>query len=203
MPALTQHERRATTRAKLLDAAEDALLERGYAALTLADVASRAGVTTGAVQRHFTTKQGLLLAAFDRAADRQLEAISRLQPTSLDAPLAERLHEAMTQIWNALDRQRLQLLDQFAQAAQTDSELYDSIVDHGRRSSQQVARQLITQLGPERQSDPYFETALQLISLTFRGLASGSTLSDDEEVRRFIGHAATLLARGLEHPYLH
>lgn len=197
-PPLTQVERRATTRAKLLDAAEDSLLDRGYAALTLADVASRAGVTTGAVQRHFTTKQGLLLAVFDRAADRQLEAMGRLRPASVDAPLAERLRVAMTQIWEALDRQRLQLLDQLAQAARTDAELYDSMVDHGRRSAHQVAGQLVTQLGPDHEGDAYFETALQLISLMFRGLATGSTLSDDDEVRRFIGQAATLLARGLE-----
>lgn len=195
---LTQHERRATTRAKLLDAAEDALLDRGYAALTLADVASRAGVTTGAVQRHFSTKQGLLLAVFDRAADRQLEATARLRPAPADAPLADRLRGAMIQAWEALDPRRLQLLDQLAQAALMDAELYNSLLDHGRRSSQQITRQFATLLGPELVDDPYFETALVLISLMFRGLAAGSTLSEEDDVQRFFGDAATLLARGLE-----
>lgn len=195
---LTQHERRATTRAKLLDAAEEALLDRGYAALTLADVASRADVTTGALQRHFSTKQGLLLAVFDRAAERQLEATARLPPASADAPFAERLRGAMIQAWEALDPRRLQLLDQLAQAALMDTALRNSLLDHGRRSSQQITRQIATLLGPEFVDDPHFETALVMITLMFRGLAAGSTLTEEDELQRFFGEAATLLARGLE-----
>ncbi|HVU61603.1 MAG TPA: TetR/AcrR family transcriptional regulator [Mycobacteriales bacterium] len=194
---LTQPERRAKTRAKLLDAAEAALLERGYAALTLADVAGRAGVTTGAVQRHFSTKQGLLLAVFDRAADRHVEATARLRRASTDAPPADRLRDAMLQSWQALDQRRLRLLDELAQAARIEPLLHDAMLDHGRRSSKQISHEFADRLGPEFVDDPHFETALMLISLMFRGLASGSTLSEEGEVEKFISDAAALLARGL------
>lgn len=56
------------TRDKLVSAACMALRERGLAALTVASVASRAGVSTALVHYHFDTKGQLLLAAATRLA---------------------------------------------------------------------------------------------------------------------------------------
>lgn len=194
---LTQDERRATTQARLLDATEDALLERGYAALTLADVASRAGVTTGAVQRHFETKQGLLLAVFDRAAERQLEATARLQAGGPGLPLADRLQEAMLQVWRAIDVRRQQVIDQLAQAALVDPTLHDSLLEHARRSSQLISDQLVTVFGPEFVDNPSFDTAMIMITLMFRGLAAVRTQAGSDQIDRFIGDAARLLVEGI------
>ena len=48
----TQAERTATTRAALLAATVDVLVERGYRATTTQDVARRAGVSYGALLHH-------------------------------------------------------------------------------------------------------------------------------------------------------
>ena len=58
----SQAERRATTRQALLDAAVDCLLEHGYQNSSLAQIASAAGMTTGAVQHHFQSRKELLQA---------------------------------------------------------------------------------------------------------------------------------------------
>ncbi|QEI05946.1 helix-turn-helix transcriptional regulator [Pigmentiphaga aceris] len=50
-------------RAAILDAALAAFAERGYARATMRDIAQRAGVTHGLVQRHFGSKEALFLAA--------------------------------------------------------------------------------------------------------------------------------------------
>jgi len=59
----TQQERSAETRRRLLNAAIDLLIERGYARLTVAGVARRAGVSSGARVHHFRTKEDLVVAA--------------------------------------------------------------------------------------------------------------------------------------------
>jgi AcrR family transcriptional regulator len=59
----TQEQRSAETRKRLLDATIDLLIERGYARLTTADIAKRAGVSNGARVHHFRTKEDLVVAA--------------------------------------------------------------------------------------------------------------------------------------------
>src|SRR5579859_886375 len=60
------------TRQRLLDAAVDELLDRGYAGLTTPGVALRAGVSRGAQQHYFPHKTSLVIAAVRHLAARQL-----------------------------------------------------------------------------------------------------------------------------------
>src|SRR3954469_25051296 len=53
---------RMNSRAALLDAALDEFSSKGYEAATVAGIAERAGVTTGALYAHFTGKLDLLIA---------------------------------------------------------------------------------------------------------------------------------------------
>ncbi|RMR41793.1 Transcriptional regulator TtgR [Pseudomonas savastanoi pv. glycinea] len=53
------------TRSQILEAAEQAIYERGVARTTLADVATLAGVTRGAVYWHFNNKADLVQAMLD------------------------------------------------------------------------------------------------------------------------------------------
>jgi len=57
-------------RREILDAAVAVVVERGFAAARVADVASRAGTSTGTVHYYFPTKADLLDAALDHASDR-------------------------------------------------------------------------------------------------------------------------------------
>ena len=52
-----------STRDRLIAAARDAFLEQGYQATSVAEIARRAGLTTGAIYSNFTNKAGLLAAA--------------------------------------------------------------------------------------------------------------------------------------------
>jgi AcrR family transcriptional regulator len=65
----TQEQRSAETRGRLLEATIDLLIERGYARLTTADIAKRAGVSNGARVHHFRTKEDLVVAANRQAYD--------------------------------------------------------------------------------------------------------------------------------------
>jgi AcrR family transcriptional regulator len=58
-------ERRARTRALLLEAAARVYARRGFDSATLAEVAEEAGFTKGAVYDHFGSKENLLVALLD------------------------------------------------------------------------------------------------------------------------------------------
>lgn len=68
-PRRTQAERSEETKRRLIEATIDLLVERGYARLTVADIARRAGVSNGARVHHFPTKEALVVAANERAYD--------------------------------------------------------------------------------------------------------------------------------------
>jgi AcrR family transcriptional regulator len=59
----TDPSRRANSRAALISAALEEFTDKGYEAATVADIAQRAGVTTGALYAHFRGKLDLLVQA--------------------------------------------------------------------------------------------------------------------------------------------
>ncbi len=86
----TQAERRATTRAALVDAARALFAEHGIAATANDDIAARAGVTRGALYHHFESKADVaaavigdldreLIARAIRAARRGATGLDRLR----------------------------------------------------------------------------------------------------------------------------
>lgn len=70
-----QQSRSQKTQAKLLDAAAELFADKGMAATTVADIAARAGCTTGAVYHHFKDKQALLFALLHRTSVEYRETI--------------------------------------------------------------------------------------------------------------------------------
>ena len=72
LPAEPQQDRSVATRLKLLDAAVDELIDRGYGNLTTSAVAHRAGVSRGAQQRYFPHKAVLVTEAVRHLAQRHL-----------------------------------------------------------------------------------------------------------------------------------
>src|SRR5262245_52761513 len=60
-----QQQRSRATRQALLDAAIASLAELGWNGTTVAVVAERAGVSRGAAQHHFPTRESLFTAAID------------------------------------------------------------------------------------------------------------------------------------------
>jgi AcrR family transcriptional regulator len=66
MPAQTQEERKAETRARLVAAAADLFARKGFHAVSAEAVADAADRTTGALYNHFGGKDGLLLALVEQ-----------------------------------------------------------------------------------------------------------------------------------------
>ena len=78
----THAARTAETRAKVIAAVIDAIAEVGFQRTTAQEIASRAGVTWGAVQHHFGGKDELLLAVLE-------DTFTRFAERLIDIPVAQ------------------------------------------------------------------------------------------------------------------
>ncbi len=82
----SQAERRATTRALVLDAAEALFAEAGYEATSTEAILESCGISRGALYHHFATKQAVFEAVFQRVSDAAIERAVRGAPDT-DSPL--------------------------------------------------------------------------------------------------------------------
>jgi AcrR family transcriptional regulator len=96
----TQAERTAATRAALLAATIDSLVESGYAGVTAAQIAERAGVTRGAQAHHFHSKNDLVLEAVRHLAAIAAEELpDHVRPLSGGTRSIERALDALWAVY--------------------------------------------------------------------------------------------------------
>lgn len=164
----TQEERRAATRAALLDAALECLVEYGYDGTTTGRVCERAGVSRGAHLHHFGTRPALVAAALEELATRRLDDIRR-DVASLPTG-EERVERALDAIWGWFTGPLFSASVDLAAAARTDVELRDSLAPVESRLSQGTllcCREMLAAGAEDRTCDPLIQMTLG----TVRGLA--------------------------------
>lgn len=77
------------TREDILDAAEDCLLEHGYARTSLEAIATRAGVTRGAVYWHFKNKAEVLEEVINRVSVPFFHGLERVSRADGSTPMRD------------------------------------------------------------------------------------------------------------------
>lgn len=81
-----QQDRSRITRRRLLDAAVASLAHVGWTATSVAIVAGRAGVSRGAAQHHFPTRESLFEAVIDHITEQRLAELARGADELPDGP---------------------------------------------------------------------------------------------------------------------
>jgi AcrR family transcriptional regulator len=74
---MPQQDRSRATRQRILEAALACLAEHGWSGSTVAVVCTRAGVSRGAAQHHFRTREELFTAAIAHVAEEWMDAVRR------------------------------------------------------------------------------------------------------------------------------
>lgn len=92
----TQKQRRDATTAAVLGATVDAVIETGPAT-GLTEIARRAGVTKGALQHHFPTKNDLMTAVVSDGWNDLVERLERAPDESTSA--ADRVRSIVSEMW--------------------------------------------------------------------------------------------------------
>jgi AcrR family transcriptional regulator len=107
-PATRSEGSRRNSRAALIEAAFEEFSTKGYEATTVAGIADRAGVTTGALYAHFTSKLDLLLATLGLTP---VEDILRSAREAAALPRSEASRRLVQSMSARPDRHMLLLLD--------------------------------------------------------------------------------------------
>jgi AcrR family transcriptional regulator len=196
----TQQERREATRLKLLDATLECLVERGYAQATTVAIAQRAGISQGALFKHFPTKAGLLGAAVEHLFPRLITEYR----AGLEAPSAlgeDRVARAIERLWSIYQRPELLAAIELYVAARTDAELASALsaVDPPhRRHLHQVARELFPDIAA---THPDFDAIIELILNAVQGAAVGGVaLPSNPEHQRMLALLIQLARRSFSSP---
>jgi AcrR family transcriptional regulator len=167
----TQEERRAGTRAVLVEAALDCLVDRGVAGTTTAAVGTRAGVSSGALFHHVPTKAALLGAAAEQVLGAALaDYVARFTDTA--ATSADVLGDAVRLLWQIHAEPRLSAVLELFVSARTDADLAVALQAVNEPHTARilvVARQLL----PRYADHPEFEATFDLVISAVVGVTLG------------------------------
>jgi AcrR family transcriptional regulator len=201
-PRRTQAERRAATRAALLEACVDCLLEYGYTKLTTAAVVRRAQVSRGAQAHYFSTKAELVVASLRHLTDRLAAEVAE-QPEARGSTGGEERGEdrrdLLDLLWAVHTDRVFPALMELWTAARTDGELRVALSEFERDLTREIVGYCQHRL-PELAEHPDFRSLLATVLAALRGLALVDFLGRAGELQRLWPGVRNQLLRLMEHP---
>ncbi|WP_351227018.1 TetR/AcrR family transcriptional regulator [Streptomyces sp. NPDC002133] len=184
-----KQDRSRVTRQRLLEAAVACLAERGWAGSTVSVVAERAGVSRGAAQHHFPTREDLFTAAVEYVAEERSSALRAL-PVQNRAAVVQALVDLYT---GPLFRAALHLWV----AASNEEQLRGRVTELEARVGRETHRIAVELLGADESEPGVRETVQGLLDMA-RGLGLANLLTDDAARRgRVVAQWGRLLEQAL------
>ncbi len=178
-----KQDRSRATRQRLLEATIECLAEMGWAASTVAVVAERAGVSRGAAQHHFPTREELITAALEYIFDERMAQALRDAKSAADIPGAQRTEAVVTRIVESYCGTFFKAALQVWTHASADPEMRRHIVPLEAKFGRMTHRLTIEALGVD-DSDPVTHQLVQATLDLARGFGLADVLSDDSARRR-------------------
>jgi AcrR family transcriptional regulator len=190
-----RQQRSRSTRRALVDAAVTCIAELGWAGATVAVIAERAGVSRGAAQHHFPTREDLVVATVEYVGEQQVHHLrARAAELPTGPPRAEAVVAMLLELYTGpAFRAALHLW----MAASTDQALRAVVVPLQVRVGREAHRIAVELLGVDESHLGARELVQATLDLA-RGLGLANLLADDSARRRQITtHWDTVLASGL------
>ncbi|WP_405735422.1 TetR/AcrR family transcriptional regulator [Streptomyces sp. NBC_00028] len=171
-----KQDRSRATRQRLLEAAVACLAEHGWAGSTVSVVAERAGVSRGAAQHHFPTREDLFTAAVEYVAEERSEAIRDLFPQGAAAGDRRAVVSALVDLYTGpLFRAALHLWV----AASNEEQLRPQVTELEARVGRETHRIAVDLLDADESRPGVRETVQGLLDMA-RGLGLANLLTDDK-----------------------
>jgi AcrR family transcriptional regulator len=167
----------------LLEAAVDSLAELGYPASTVAVVAERAGVSRGAAQHHFPTREALFTAAVEHVARVRTAELRRERGELPDGSLSTR--QVVDLVFALFTGPVFRAAVSLWVAAAAEPRLRQQVVPLEARIGREVHRAVVDLLGADEGVPGVRESVQATLDLA-RGLGLAALLSDDSRRRRRI-----------------
>ncbi|MFG3498091.1 TetR/AcrR family transcriptional regulator [Streptomyces sp. NPDC047928] len=169
-----KQDRSRATRQRLLEAAVACLARRGWAGSTVSVVAEHAGVSRGAAQHHFPTREDLFTAAVEYVAEERSHALRALPGKSRPEVVA-----ALVDLYTGpLFRAALHLWV----AASNEEQLRPRVTELEARVGRETHHIAVELLGADESVPGVRETVQGLLDMA-RGLGLATLLTDDSARR--------------------
>ncbi|QIS23184.1 TetR/AcrR family transcriptional regulator [Nocardia terpenica] len=193
-PHEPKQDRSRATRQRLLEASIDCLAELGWVSATVAVVAERAGVSRGAAQHHFPTREDLITAALEYMFDTRMAQAKA--EAALFAEIAEGVGRTEAVVAGLVESYTSPLFKAALQVwthAAADPALRERIVPLEARFGRVSHRMAVEALDAD-DTDPVAHHLVQATLDLARGLGLADVLTDDSARRKEIVHqwSATL-----------
>jgi AcrR family transcriptional regulator len=187
-----KQDRSRATRQRLLEAAVSCLAEHGWAGSTVSVVAERAGVSRGAAQHHFPTREDLFTAAVEYVAEERSTALRALFPDGAEDRRV--VVEALVDLYTGpLFRAALHLWV----AASNEDQLRPRVTELEAKVGRETHRIAVDLLRADESEPGTRETVQGLLDMA-RGLGLANLLTDDRGRReRVVAQWAALLEHTL------
>ena len=186
-----KQDRSRATRQRLLEAAVACLAEHGWSGSTVAVVAERAGVSRGAAQHHFPTREDLFTAAVEHMAEERSTALRELVGGT--GTTREVVSAIVALYTGPLFRAALQLWV----AASNEPALSPTVAALEARIGRESHRMTVELLGADERRPGVRETVQGLLDMA-RGLGLANLLTDDSARReRVVAHWSRLVEDAL------
>jgi AcrR family transcriptional regulator len=186
-----RQNRSRATRARLLESAVSCLAELGWSGATVAVIAAQAGVSRGAAQHHFPTREDLFTAAIEHIAEVRLAEI-RQEAARLPAS-GTRTRDVLRLLVRLYTGAPFRAALQVWAAASASEALRAQVLPLEARLGRVAHRAAIELLGVD-ESLPGVHEAVQATLDLARGLGLADTLADDSSRReRVIAQWAVML----------
>jgi AcrR family transcriptional regulator len=176
-----QQDRGWVTRARLLESAVSCLAELGWGGATVSVIASRAGVSRGATQHYFRTREDLLTAALEHMADVRLAEIRR-EAARLPSSAQHRTRDVVGLLVRLYSGPLFRAALQIWAAASASDVLRELVLPLEARLGREAHKAAIELLQVD-ESVPGVHEAVQATLDLARGLGLADTLADDSRRR--------------------
>ncbi len=176
-----QQERSRATRERLLDECIDMLATQGWSATTVAAVAEAAGVSRGAAQHHFPTRESLITAVMEQMFETMTADASAVLadvPDDLDTRVTAVVDKAVAIYTGTPFKAALQVWA----AAASDQALREVILPLEAKLARAAHKFTVAGLDPTGVHPDAHRLAQVTLDLA-RGLGLADTLSDDSRRR--------------------
>ncbi|MDG4828018.1 TetR/AcrR family transcriptional regulator [Solwaraspora sp. WMMD1047] len=175
-----QQERSRATRARLLTATVDCLVEYGWSGTTTTVVAARAQVSRGAQLHHYPTRAALVVDAVGHLAQLRADEI-RAEAAALPAG-PRRLDRVIDMLATAFTGPLFAAALELWVAARTDRDLRDALVPLEAMVGREMHRLTVELLGADERR-PGVRESIQATLDLLRGLGVANLLADDSARR--------------------
>ena len=173
----TQEERSAETRAGLVEATLECLNESGYPRTTLAQIAERAGVTRGALNHHFPSKDDLVVQAIEHLLKVSTLDIRVLAASVRDGSLS--LPDFLERLWDMFSGRLLLITLEHITEARHNAVLREGLIPVVREFHSELDRIWGDFFEGSHLDDRDVQTALNASLCLMRGMGMQQVLRDD------------------------